>query len=144
MITFFLLQKFNCTPGEGAENNGKDKKITIEKVPESPPATPPSVLSVSLPCVRVGEMSLFHFSLAQLLLASPVEESDALNRILALGCSRWFSYHMALTHKPTPSSVVQLKKSQLFQSWEELAELDSAARCCGGLHLGTNLKESGN
>ena len=68
----FLLQKFNCTPGKGEENNGKDKKIKIKKVPQSLPATPPGVLSVSLPCVRVGEMSLFPLSLVQLLLASPV------------------------------------------------------------------------
>jgi hypothetical protein len=37
----FLLQKFNCIPGEGEKNNGKDKKITIKKVPESPPAILP-------------------------------------------------------------------------------------------------------
>lgn len=58
-IDHIFPQKFNHIPGEGEENSGKDKKITIKKVPGSPPAAPRGMLSVCPRCLRVGDMGLF-------------------------------------------------------------------------------------
>lgn len=48
MDHIFSPQKFNCTPGEGEENNGKGEKITIKTVH----------LLYLLACLTVGKISL--------------------------------------------------------------------------------------
>ena len=119
----------------------KKGKITIKKVPESPPATPLSILCGCPKCMSVGDRSLFSqlSSVPRCLSCVRVRHPKQTPGIRMLNM-------ILLPHGPGTQA-----NSFIFGSTEEkatipklLAELGSAARCCSGLQLGNNLRNLGN
>lgn len=122
----------------------KKGKITIKKVPESPPATPLGILCVCPQCMSVGDRSLF----SQLGSVPPCLSCLKVKHPKQTPVIRMLNM-ILLPHGPGTQANSFIsgstgEKATIPKLRGELAELGSAARCCSGLQLGNNLRDLGN